>query len=327
MDRFERSSQRTESRFKTADGAGEKASSVAQSVPLHGVEKRVLDLNAINDEKNQIKRSSAGKTSGVFLVTNPIVGEVTAALKPVNDKEILANKLFEVLGMPIPKFDIWNKGQIRDSIRCSIDKSFQGQVIVKSYEKIMVMEAIMGRPLSECDPAAIKTFLSNKDNLHSLGRSMAFDLLIGNADRIMFFTVPVVNPDNIMVKDNHAVFIDQVFNAQDANRWKTFYDKLMRSIDAPLDDKTCIYNRHISPLVEKSLKKYSAQDLSSQDLIAEFKQSINDETKRAINSGLSEGIQSAMKDLSAKKDEVLNLSEHSPETREYFAAIYAQLEA
>lgn len=58
----------------------------------------------------------------------------------------------------------------------------------------MAMEAVMGRTLSECTPPAIKQFLTDKNNLHLLGRSMALDLLIGNADRIFSFQRQLLTP-------------------------------------------------------------------------------------------------------------------------------------
>ena len=74
---------------------------------------------------------------------------------------------------------------------------------------------------------------------------MAFDLLIGNADRIFYFSAPVVNPDNIMVHGNKVVFIDQVFNATDSDRWKHFYSALLKSKGVNFDNKNCIYNKYI----------------------------------------------------------------------------------
>ena len=166
---------------------------------------RVLDLNSINDINNDIIRSSKGRTSGVFLLTTLSSGELKGVLKPVNDNEIIANKLFELLGMPIPKFDVWEKTQISDSITNKIDNSSARASISNTSEKIMVMEAVGGRTLSECNSADVNKFICNKGNQHALGRSMVFDMLIGNADRIFHFSAPIVNPDNIMVKDGLAI--------------------------------------------------------------------------------------------------------------------------
>ncbi|MBU2679240.1 MAG: hypothetical protein KJ948_03080 [Gammaproteobacteria bacterium] len=311
--------------------ASSQALSLAQTVSVEEVKTRVLELSEINDEKNTITRSSAGKTTGVFLLTDPTVGIVKAALKPVTDKEILANQLFEVLGMPIPLFDVWDTDQICASVRGYIENSSDKQLISAKHEKTMAMQAVMGRTLSECAPPAIKQFLTNKNNLHFLGRSMAFDLLIGNADRIFYFSAPVVNPDNIIVKDNQAFFIDQVFNAKDSSRWKHFYSALLKSKNATIDDKTCIYNKYIFPLVEKSLKKYTEnpsqnnEQSSTQDLISEFNHSINNEMKREIILDLWKGIESAMNDLIEKKEQVINILENHNDIKKYITSIYALL--
>lgn len=292
---------------------------------------RVLELSEINDEKNTITRSSAGKTTGVFLLTDPTVGIVKAALKPVTDKEILANQLFEALGMPIPQFDVWDTNQICASVRSYIENSSSKQLFSGKHDKIMAMEAVMGRTLSECTPPAIKQFLTDKNNLHLLGRSMALDLLIGNADRIFFFSASVVNPDNIMVNGNQAVFIDQVFNATNSDRWKHFYSALLESKNANLDDKTCIYNKYIFPLVEKSLKKYAenpsqnSEKSSSKNLISEFNNSINNEMKGEMISNLWKGIESAMKDLIEKEVQVMSLFENHKEIKKYITSIYTLL--
>lgn len=309
----------------------QQALSLAHTTSREKLETRVLELSEINDEKNKIRRSSAGKTTGVFLLTDPTIGIVKAALKPVNDKEILANQLFEALGMPIPKFDIWNTDRICASVQNHIENSSNKQLFSKKPDKIMAMEAVMGRTLSECTPFSIKQFLSDKNNLNFLGRSIALDLLIGNADRIFYFSAPVVNPDNIMVHGNKVVFIDQVFNATDSDRWEHFYSALLKSKGVNFDNKNCIYKKYIFPLIEKSLKKYADnpsqnnEKSSSQNLVSEFNNSINDEIKHEMISDLWQGIESGMKELIEKEEKVMSLVENHKEIKRYITSIYTFL--
>lgn len=307
--------------------------SIIQGKTPQAIDHRVLDLDSINDENNDIVRSSQGKTSGVYFLTEPTSAETKAVLKQVNDDEIIANKLFELLGMPVPKFDVWDVNQISSRIKDTFNNEASRRFINRKYEKIMVMQRINGCALSELDPDKIKEFIRDKDNLRSLGRSMACDMIIGNADRVFFFRVPISNPDNIMIEDGHAVFIDQVFSSRSEDMWISSCNDLMKSMKEPDDSASCIYQKFISPLLQRSLTKHTTTPSlndgvqNRESLLKEFNESITTQTKADINAEVSRGIQEAIDCFIAKKEEALGLLESHPAKQRKLLSIHTHLES
>jgi hypothetical protein len=283
-----------------------------------------LHLEKINNPNNSCIRSSSGRTSGVFLITDPSSGTTLAALKPVKKEEIFANKFFDLLEMPIPKFDIHGKNKLSKTINDTVMKSFEGKAIHCEYQNIMVMEHIKGRPLSEHNPHEIKKCFLNEANMELVGRSMALDMFIGNADRIISFSAPVCNPDNIMVRNNSVVFIDQVFRERGSQLGK-FFDSLMQSVKPGQDEDNNVYKKYMQPLVVKSLDNYAKKNegTNKDDMLDKFNSSISHTEQSKINENIVLGIRNALQLLVDKKKEVLDLD---PSRHNQINEIYRFLE-
>ncbi len=291
-----------------------------------------FDMGRINDDQNKTTRSSLGKTSGVFMVTDPSVGVVLAVVKPVKEPEIFANKLYSMLGMPIPNFDVVDNDDVSGSITTAIKENANANT--PKTEKIMVMETVLGRAMSEYDGAKLKEFLLIDRNLELLGKTMVLDIFAGNADRIVPFMAKTINPDNIMFRENSVVFIDQAFRERSGQKEKVLSllaDVVGRDPAMP-DNDGCIYSKYILPLVDKSLQKYGG--LANPEggsapppntFFEDFKSSIDFNQKIKINKLVKSGICDAVQLLIDSKTAVLNLSGTNQSRRKDLEETYTGL--
>jgi hypothetical protein len=285
--------------------------------------KPFFDLQEINSAENGFAMSIGGKTAGVLLVTNNKTARPIAALKLVNENEIFANNLFSMLNLPTPKFDIIERKEFSDNIQQKFH--CQSKEILK-YEKIMAMEFVEGRTMSQHSPLEIKNLLFSDNNLRFLGMSMVLDMFIGNADRSIYFQLPKLNAENIMFKNNNSVvFIDQAFTSR-KGRLKPLLVTLEKSANAQSGSKDCIYKKFVEPLVKNSfqrnnqneqdeLKKnplriLSDKELNPENLLGHFNDLINEDQKLEldINKKVSLGILDAVNLLVANKENILNLA-------------------
>ncbi len=227
-------------------------------------DRAAFNMARINQERSDICRSVSGLTSGVFLITDPEFGTVVGVLKPVKDREIFANRLFKMLEMPIPGFDIANMDDFKSGIRDRVTAE-TSEMILKDA-KMMVMEPVSGRSMSEYCAADLKEFLLEDRNLEFFGKSMALDIFTGNGDRIIPFTKNRVNPDNIMFQDKSIVFIDQTFVPRGTKKEAVFAQlaAAMEAGSGTLHDID-VYRGYVLPLVEKSLQKYNREAMRSEN--------------------------------------------------------------
>jgi len=317
---------------KEIDGSN-KASFSRSSPPPEVQNDSIFDMARINDELNKINKSSLGKTSGVFLVMNPTAGVILAALKPVKDPEILANKLFALLDMPIPAFGVVEKNSFSKAIIDTLDKSPFAST--SASKKMMVMEPVSGRAMSEYCAKDLKSFLLNKRNIELLGKSMVLDIFTGNADRIVPFMANTINPDNIMFQDGSIMFIDQALRVRSGQKQSVF-SKLADAVNLEPgipDNKDNVYNKYILPLVDKALGKYKPNAMHNEsDLLeknsyfTEFESSIDLDEKSKINEILISGICGAVHLLIYNKDKVLDLCSSDLSRKNDLAETYVGLE-
>ena len=285
----------------------------------------------INQAQNTIERSAGGKTSGVFIITDPAVGKVVGVLKPVKPPEIFANKLFALLGMPIPDFDIANKTDFNDTIVQTIAQKASANIAQGKI--MMVMKPVEGRSMSEYGVADLKEFFLSDQNLELLGKSMVLDIFTGNSDRIVPFTPNVINPDNIMFQNNCVVFIDQAFHERGTKKESVFSHLAiaMEAEPGTSNDNNRVYGKYILPLVDRALQKYKKVAMSQKNesliidnTLEDFTSSIDIYQENRISEIVASGILDGVQLLLENEDKVLELcASDAPDASDTSAAAKA----
>lgn len=258
-----------------------------------------LLLESIN-QRTVISRSTEGKTSGTFFASNPFDGSTTA-IKPVKEAEIFANELFRALNLPIPEFTIYNKSEINPLITASIDSALENCVLApKNYKKVMCMEFVRGQSLKGMTIENLEAFFNDNNNLKTLGISMVVDLLIGNGDRTVYFTVKKPNPSNIMVTRNQICLIDQCLVER-------HLDLIQRAVDMLADARHQPENGNDKSLLNRYIKAIIHRSLGSSDPGKLNKITHGDE--EAINRGIAVGIDEGVEILLNHQQTIFSMAE------------------
>lgn len=263
---------------------------------------------------------------------NPAIGKILAVLKPVHEAEIFANRLFKILDMPTPHFAIIDKSHFNKSINDTVEASLHTSAAAS--DKMMVMEPVLGRAMSEYNAEELKNLLLNEENLELLGRCMVFDTFTGNADRIVPFSANIINPDNIMFQDGSVTFIDQASKPRSSQIIRIFTK--MASVVQPdpglQNNSTNVYDTYTLRLVERSLQKYEQKTLKHErDLAIEnhsfekFKSLIDTNHKVKINLLLTAGICNGVQKLMSKKEKILEECGENEHMKKAINEIYAGL--
>lgn len=295
---------------RNSGGAAVSGAAVTTPTASAGVYPPNLTMEIINRSTNTITRSTLGKTSGVSIVSDLALGTIVAALKLVDDDEIFANNFFKMMDLPVPLFKIYNKEELSTAIKKDINNGKHADSSEK--QTIMAMEFINGRAMSEYDVDDLKDLIVNENNLELLGKSMAMDLFIGNADRIVSFGIPKFNPGNIMFKEKSVEFIDQAFTARGVTK-KSIFKKIDMAVAAGSDSSKGddLYKSYILPLVKDSIRRKGELQKENATWIRrkcdDFECLIFDNDKRKINDFIKNGISDGVNILIKNKDKVLRL--------------------
>jgi hypothetical protein len=276
-----------------------------------------IDLAHLNRETNIATVSKKGNTSKAVVVIEPAKAKILAVLKLVNKDEIFANKLFAALGMPIPSFQTVDKSACSNTIKNAISETPLGNS--EKHKTILVMECVNGKAMSEIAPKDLKDFFLAGRNLELLGMSMALDTLIGNADRIISFIAPVINPDNIMfdLGSKSVVFIDQAYKNR-PGQVKLGLDKLAKFFGPQEPGAPDVYTQYILPLAKRSIQKYCIEELDTKDeseakkFISKFEDVIDKNQKISISKCVMLGISKGFRHFLDNKKFVLGLCAADP---------------
>ena len=276
-----------------------------------------IDLAHLNRETNTVTVSKKGNMSKAIVVIEPAKAKILAVLKSVNNDEIFANKLFAALGMPIPAFRTIDKSAFSNTIKSAFSETPLGDS--KKHQTILVMECVNGKALSEIAPKDLKDFLLAGQNLELLGMSMALDTLTGNADRIISFSAPVINPDNIMfdLEKKSVVFIDQGYKDR-RGQLGVGLDKLAKFFGPQESEAPSVYSQYILPLAKRSIQKYCLGELNIRDeaevgkFISAFEHSIDKDEKIEISNVVKSGISRGFQKFTDSKESVLALCAADP---------------